>query len=98
MPVVPPTSTCGSNSATAWGPMIPAGCLSIHQLASFCGMLLLLQRVDYCCDKEYKRYFNYLEGECVRVRIGTRETYGSQASARTARDAYNATLPEKESA
>jgi hypothetical protein len=76
---------------------VPAG-MTENQLASFCGQLLLLQRVDYCCDKEYKRYFNYLEGECVRVRIGTRETYGSQASARTARDAYNATLPEKESA
>ena len=76
---------------------VPAG-MTENQLASFCGMLLLLQRVDYCCDKEYKRHFNYFEGECVRVRIGTREVYDSQASARTARDAYNATLPEKESA
>ena len=72
---------------------VPAG-MTDNQLASFCGILLLLQRVDYCCDKKYTKYFNYLESECVRVRIGTREAYGSQASARTARDAYNATLPE----
>lgn len=76
---------------------VPAG-MTENQLASFCGQLLLLQRVDYCCDKQYKKYFNYLEDEHVRVRISTRDVYGSQASARTARDAHNSTLPEKEEA
>ena len=72
---------------------VPAG-MTDTQLASFCGMLLLLQRVDYCCDKKYAKYFNYPETECIRVRIGSREVYDNQALAKAARDAYNATLPE----
>lgn len=74
---------------------VPAG-MTDNQLASICGTLLLLQRVDYCCDKEYRHSFYYTDDECVRVRIGSRKLHTSKDEAQAARDAYNATMPEKQ--
>ncbi len=74
---------------------VPAG-MTDAQLASVSGLMLQLQRVDYCCDRDYNKTFHYLDGDCARVRIGAREVHPDQASAHAARDAHNATLPEKQ--
>lgn len=74
---------------------VPAG-MTDNQLATVCGALLLLQRVDYCCDKDYRQSFYYVDEDCIRVRIGTRQVHASKDTAHAARDAHNATLPEKQ--
>ena len=77
---------------------IPAG-MTDTQLANLCGQLLLLQRVEYCCDRDYLKTFHYVNTDAgARVRLGTQATYATKDDATAARDAYNATLPEKESA
>jgi hypothetical protein len=72
---------------------LPAG-MSDSKLAELAGALLLLQRIDYCSSKDYRKSFHFRMEENVRVRIGNRDAYLTEAEASAARDAYNATLPE----
>jgi hypothetical protein len=59
-------------------------------------LMLMLQRIDYCCDSEYRKSFHYLEeGGFAQVRLGTQAVHETEAEARAARDAHNLTLEPK---
>jgi hypothetical protein len=75
--------------------LLPAG-FSDSKISELAGALLLLRRVDYCCDKDYRQSFHYAESDSVRVRLGTKHLYGSEQEAKAARDEHNATLTEQE--
>ena len=58
-------------------------------------LMLMLQRIDYCCDSEYRKSFHYLEeGGYANVRLGTQTVHETEAEAKAARDAHNLTLAE----
>ena len=63
-----------------------------NKLADIAGALLLLRRVEYCCGNEYRASFHWPEADSVRVRLGTKQVYETEAAARDARDARNAEL------
>lgn len=63
-----------------------------NKLADLAGALLLLRRIDYCCGNEYRESFHWPEADSVRVRLGTKQVYETEAAARTVRDARNAEL------
>lgn len=75
--------------------LLPAG-ITDNKLAELAGSLLLLRRVDYCCDNEYRKTFHYPEQDSARVRIGTKQVYDTQEAAHNARDLHNGLLIEKE--
>lgn len=62
------------------------------KIADLAGAMLLLRRVDYCCDSDYRLSFHWPEADSVRVRLGTKQVYETEAAARTARDARNAEI------
>lgn len=77
---------------------VPAG-ISQAELVKLSGTLLLLQRIDYHCDSEYRKSFHYLEAERAAVRFGTITVHGTSDEAKAARDAHNLTLaPQAETA
>jgi uncharacterized protein YecE (DUF72 family) len=71
--------------------VIPAG-LTDKEVNALCAMLLRFRRVDevYSCD--YKEQFLYQEQEYISVRLGTRNLYVTEETARAARDVHNAAL------
>jgi len=73
---------------------VPAG-ISQAELVKLSGTLLLLQRIDYHCDSEYRKSFHYLESERAAVRFGTLTVHGTSDEAKVARDAHNLTLEPK---
>lgn len=70
---------------------LPAG-MTDTKLAELAGALLLLRRIDYCCDKDYRESFHYADQDSVRVRIGTKRIYDNEQQAKAARDAHNESL------
>jgi hypothetical protein len=77
--------------------VIPGG-MSDKDVTTLCAMLLRFRRVDevYSCD--YKEQFLYQEQEYISVRLGTRNLYVTEETARAARDAHNAALPAEATA
>jgi len=71
--------------------VIPAG-VSQAKLIEVAGLLLMLQRIDYCSDRQYRKSFYFVEQENARIRLGTQTVYENEAAANAARDAHNATL------
>lgn len=70
---------------------IPAG-ISQAKLIEAAGTLLLLQRMEYCMDQQYRKSFYFAEKENARIRLGTQTIYETEEEAHAARDAYNAAL------
>lgn len=68
------------------------------KLSEFSGMLLMLRRLDYCCDKEYRKTFYYADADSVRVRLGTKTIHATEEEAKATRDAHNETLIANEAA
>jgi hypothetical protein len=71
--------------------VIPSG-ISQAKLIEVAGLLLMLQRIDYCSDRQYRKSFYFVEQENARIRLGTQTVYENEAAANEARDAHNATL------
>ena len=74
--------------------VLPAS-ISDSKLSELAGALLLLRRVDYCSDRDYRKAFHYPEQDSARVRLGTKSVYENEEQGMAARDEYNATLPVK---
>lgn len=70
---------------------IPAG-ISQTKLIEAAGTLLLLQRMEYCSDRNYRKQFYFAEQENARIRLGTQTIYESEEEAHAARDAHNKSL------
>lgn len=70
---------------------IPAG-ISQTKLIEAAGTLLLLQRLDYCSDRNYRKQFYFAEQENARIRLGTQTIYETEEAANEARDAHNKSL------
>jgi hypothetical protein len=70
---------------------IPAG-ISQTKLIEAAGTLLLLQRMEYCSDRQYRKQFYFAEQENARIRLGTQAIYESEEEAHAARDAHNKAL------
>ena len=71
--------------------VIPAG-VSQAKLIEVAGLMLMLQRIDYCSDKQYRKSFYFVEQENARIRLGTQTVYETEEAANEARDAHNAAL------
>jgi hypothetical protein len=71
--------------------VIPAG-ISQAKLIEVAGLLLMLQRIEYCSDRQYRKSFYFVEQENARIRLGTQTVYETEEAANAARDAHNAAL------
>jgi hypothetical protein len=78
--------------------VIPSS-VSQAKLIEAAGLLLMMQRIDYCSDKDYRKAFHFVERENARIRLGTQTLYETEEAAYAARDAHNKSLelvPETE--
>ena len=71
--------------------VIPGG-MSDKDVNTLCAMLMRFRRVDEVYSSDYKTRFPYQEQEYISVRLGTRELYVTEETARAARDVHNAAL------
>lgn len=69
--------------------------MSNTDIAKITGFLLLLSRIEYTYDSDYKTRMDYLDGSCARVQLGTMEVYKDKITAYLIRDTYNKALAEK---
>jgi hypothetical protein len=69
--------------------VIPGG-MSDKDVNTLCAMLMRFRRVDEVYSSDYKTRFPYQELEYISVRLGTRELYVTEETARAARDVHNA--------
>lgn len=76
--------------------VIPAG-MTEAQVILLVGQLAMLDRVSSTGTKDYKHSMYYLNDKQT-VRVTQREVYPDHAAATAAKEAYDAALPEPETA
>jgi len=76
--------------------VIPAG-MTESQITLLVGQLAMLHRISSTGTKDYKHSFYYYNDKQT-VRVTQREVYADQAAAAAAKEAYDAALPEPETA
>jgi hypothetical protein len=76
--------------------VIPAG-MTEAQVILLVGQLAMLDRISSMGTKDYKHSYYYFNDKQT-VRVTQREVFADQAAATTAKEAYDAALPEPETA
>ena len=76
--------------------VIPAG-MTEAQVILLVGQLAMLDRISSTGTKDYKHSMYYFNDKQT-VRVTQREVYADQAAAAAAKEAYDAALPEPETA
>jgi predicted subunit of tRNA(5-methylaminomethyl-2-thiouridylate) methyltransferase len=71
--------------------VLPQGATD-KEVATLCSMLLSMRRIDSIYSSDYNTEFRYQEGETLTIRLGSREIYVLEDSARAAREARNAEI------
>ena len=70
---------------------IPVG-MTDKEVSAICSLLLHFRRIDEIYPSDYKGAFHFVDDENITVRLGSREIYSTEESARAARDARNAEI------
>ena len=68
--------------------VLPQGATD-KEIAALCSMLLSMRRIDSVYSSDYKTEYRYQEAETLTIRLGSREIYILEDSARAAREARN---------
>lgn len=68
--------------------VLPQGATD-KEIAALCSMLLSMRRIDSVFSSDYKTEYRYQEAETLTIRLGSREIYVLEDSARAAREARN---------
>lgn len=71
--------------------VLPQGATD-KEIAALCSMLLSMRRIDSVYSSDYNTEYRYQEGETLTIRLGSREIYQTEESARAAREARNAEI------
>jgi|GEM_PF-7107135 hypothetical protein len=73
---------------------VPAN-MSDKELSTVCAMLLNFRPMSDVYSTDYKKTFHYVDEANVSVRLGSREVYSTEETAKAARDAYNQQLEQE---
>ena len=68
--------------------VLPQGATD-KDIAALCSMLLSMRRIDSVYSSDYKTEYRYQEAENLTIRLGSRDIYILEDTARAVRDARN---------
>lgn len=68
--------------------VLPQGATD-KEIAALCSMLLSMRRIDSVYSSDYKTEYRYQEAENLTIRLGSRDIYILEDTARAVRDARN---------